>query len=67
VIRIRLNGAEREVASGTTVADLLRALDMPQEGVAVAVARRVVPRSAHAEQVIEEGDEVEVIRAVGGG
>ncbi|MBW1877176.1 MAG: sulfur carrier protein ThiS [Deltaproteobacteria bacterium] len=65
--RIRLNGEDHEIAPGTTIADLLRAMDMPSEGVAVAVERKVVPHSAHAEHVLEEGVEVEVIRAVGGG
>ena len=65
--RIQLNGEVREIAPGTTIADLLRALEVPGEGVAVAVERKVVPRSAHKEHVLEEGVEVEVIRAVGGG
>nr|MBA2320723.1 sulfur carrier protein ThiS [Deltaproteobacteria bacterium] len=36
-------------------------------GVAVAVDRQVVPRSAHAATPIRPGAEVEVLRAVGGG
>ena len=46
---------------------LLDELGMRREGVAVAVDRAVVPRSRHAETVLVEGSEIEVIRAVGGG
>ena len=43
---IQLNGTTREVDAGTTVEDLVRALDVSPEGrgVAVAVAAEVVPR-----------------------
>jgi sulfur carrier protein len=65
-VKIRLNGQEREVAESATVADLLLALGLGA-GVAVAVDRQVVPRSAHARTALAAGAEVEVIRAVGGG
>ncbi len=66
-MRIQLNGQERQVPDGTTLAELLAELDLPGEGVAVAVDRAVIPRGDHAEHRLTEGAEVEVIRAVGGG
>lgn len=65
-MKVRVNGQEREF-DGTTVAELLRALALDRDGIAVAVDRAVVPRSRHGEHALAEGAEVEVIRAVGGG
>lgn len=64
---ILLNGAEHRLEPDTTVAQLLVSLQLPSVGVAVAVDRRVVPRSEHAQTHLEEGAVVEILRAVGGG
>ena len=66
-VKIRLNGEERAVATGTTVASLLVELGLTRPGYAVAVDRAVVPRALHASTSLRDGAEVEVIRAVGGG
>lgn len=64
-MKITLNGQAREVTA-RTVAELLRELEAPLQGVAVAVNERVVRRAEH-EQALREGDKVELIRAVQGG
>ena len=67
-MNIRVNGAERELASGTTVDAVVRALGTePARGVAVAVDGEVVPRSAWEHTVLADGQELEVLRAVQGG
>ena len=38
-----------------------------REGTAVAVNMTVVPRRAHADTVLQAGDSVEIVQAVGGG
>ena len=64
---ILLNGREHTVEPGLTVAALLEHLAIPADGVAVAVGSEVVPRTRHRDRRLEEGDEVEIVRAVGGG
>ena len=64
---VTVNGRERELPRDTTVSLLLEALGIRPDGVAVAIGREVVPRSRHAEQVLAEGQQVEILRAVGGG
>jgi sulfur carrier protein len=65
-VGIYMNGATREIPVGCTVAGLLSILEV--EGrVAVAINRDVVPRSVHAEIELNDGDEVEILEAVGGG
>jgi len=63
----RINGFEREVPDGTTVAQLLRDIGATGMGLAVAVNERVVQRSLHEAMVLADGDAVEIIRAVAGG
>lgn len=65
-MKLRINGEEREVEAAT-VAELLRELAAPRDGVAVAVDEEVVPRARHGETALREGQRIEVIRAVGGG
>lgn len=62
-----VNGERQDVADDTTISALLLRMALDPDGVAVAVDRKVVPRSAHADTPLHEGAEVEVIRAVGGG
>ncbi len=64
---ITLNGETREVPHGTTVADLLGALEVPARHVAVEVNLELVPRARHAEQILRENDRLEVVTLVGGG
>jgi sulfur carrier protein len=66
-VRTTINGVERDLSDGTTVADLLRDLGAAESGIAVAVNDRVVSKRALAEVRLAEGDAVEIIRAVAGG
>jgi sulfur carrier protein len=66
-VNLQVNGKSATLETGTTVEDLLHALQLDPRGVAVAINHRVVPRSAIPEQGLKEADRVEIIRAVGGG
>jgi sulfur carrier protein len=61
-----VNGEEREVQQGLTVEGLLAQLNVPGEGVAVALNGQVVVRGDRG-RALQPGDRVELIRAVGGG
>jgi thiamine biosynthesis protein ThiS len=66
-VRISLNGEEREVPEGTTVASLVTALMLPAGRLAVEHNRRVVPKGEQAEVRLSEGDRLELVSFVGGG
>ena len=66
-MEIEVNGERRQLADGTTIADLLGAMEVRQPHVAVEVNLEVVPRAKHAETVLREGDRLEVVTLVGGG
>lgn len=66
-VTVTVNGAERAVAGGTTLAALVAALPGPPTGVAVAVNDAVVRRADWAATTLRDRDRVEVLTAVQGG
>ena len=66
-MEILFNGESRVVAEGTSVAGLLEQLEIQPRHVAVEVNLELVPRSRHAEQLLQAGDRLEVVTLVGGG
>ncbi|APU12471.1 MULTISPECIES: sulfur carrier protein ThiS [Actinoalloteichus] len=66
-MNVLINGVDRELADGATVADAVRACDAPRSGVAVAVDGVVVPRARWDEVVLRPADTVELLTAVQGG
>jgi sulfur carrier protein len=66
-MRLEVNGEAREVAEGTTVRELLVALALGDQLVAVERNEEIVPRAEHASAVLRDGDRLEIVRFVGGG
>jgi sulfur carrier protein len=66
-MHIQLNGEVFELSDGTTVAGLIDRLDLAGRRVAVELNLDIVPRSQHATTALREGDQVEVVHAIGGG
>ena len=66
-MRIRLNGEQRELSDGLSVADLVAHLELRPEQVAVERNGELVRRGEQAEARLQEGDVVEVVTLVGGG
>ena len=66
-IRIVINGEARSVAHGQSISELLRALEIAPERVAVELNRRIVKPGEWADTLVAEGAEVEIVQFVGGG
>jgi sulfur carrier protein len=66
-VTIVVNGQPREVADGTTVADLIATLKLGDRAVAVEVNLELVPRAKHIAHRLVEGDRLEIVTLVGGG
>jgi len=66
-IALTVNGETVRVATGSTVADLLRTLSLEPARVAVEHNLRVVPRAEHGAVRLNHGDRVEIVTFVGGG
>jgi len=63
---ITLNGAPHRTGA-TTIADLVRELELAPEKVAVERNGEIVPRSTLGEAMLAEGDVLEIVHFVGGG
>ena len=64
-VAARVNGEERALAVGTTIADLVPA--EWKQGVAVARNDEIVPRATWAATTVQPGDTIEIVRPVQGG
>ena len=66
-MHIQVNGERHELPDGQSVADLLQRLELTGRRLAVELNQDIVPRSQHASTLLAEGDQVEVVHAIGGG
>ena len=68
-MKIHVNGKDRDVHENLNITELLIELDIDpeQSGIAVALDREVIPKSAWKTTEVREDSHVEIIRAVQGG
>ena len=66
-ISIVLNGETRAARAGDTISDLVRALDLDPERLAVELDRRIVKRAQWATTTLPAGATLEIVQFVGGG
>lgn len=65
-MKLVINGTERDV-DAQNVAELVEALSMKGDRVAVELNREIVPRARWAESPLKDGDKLEIVHFVGGG
>ena len=66
-MNIILNGEQREIPDASTAAGLVELLELAERRIAMEVNLEIVPRSDYANYMLQEGDRVEVVHAIGGG
>ena len=64
---VTVNGEDRTLTDGATVRTLVTAMDLPDDGVAVAVDGAVVPGSNWDDTPLGAGAEVDILMVVQGG
>jgi len=64
---VTINGEQRRVPHGTTLAQLIAEVGLDPVKVAVERNLEIVPRSTFGEIVVEDGDNFEIVHFVGGG
>jgi sulfur carrier protein len=67
MIEIELNGAPHAVPAQHTLAQLVEALQLGGQALALAVNRQVVPRQRWPQVQLRAQDQVDIVRAIGGG
>jgi sulfur carrier protein len=67
MIEIELNGAPHRVEENQNLSDLIASLALPNQAMAVAVNRQVIPRQSWPQRLLHAADKVDIVRAIGGG
>ena len=69
-MHLSINGQDRnfeELAAGATVAELVVALGIQADRIAIEHNHEIVPRTSWAASPVSEGDRLEIVHFVGGG
>ena len=64
---LKINGEEKNIYSSVNLAELLLELEVVSPHCAIALNQEVVPSSKLKQTKIHDGDNVEIVHAVGGG
>lgn len=66
-MQVQVNGEAMELPAGATVAALVEKMALTGKRLAVEINEDIVPRSQHPKFVVNDGDRIEVVHAIGGG
>ena len=66
-MNIKVNGKEKALSEGASIAHLAHELQLPEKGVAIAVNNKMIPRPEWESFTIKENDSLIVIKAACGG
>ena len=66
-MQVAVNGEPLQLPEQSTLEDLIARLQLTGKRIAVEVNLEIVPRSEHASLVLQPGDRVEIVHAIGGG
>ena len=66
-MQIQVNGKQREVETGLSIAELLKQLELDPRYLAVERNLELIPRAEHASTLLADDDRLEVVTLVGGG
>lgn len=66
-MNIYINGQAQTHTLGLSVQDLIAQLDLANKRYALELNQSILPRSLYAQTLLNEGDQIEIIHAVGGG
>jgi sulfur carrier protein len=67
MIQVTVNGAAHRFDAPVNVVELLEKLDMAGKKIAVERNGEIVPKGLHRATLVENGDRLEIVVAVGGG
>ncbi len=67
MIKIKLNGKDKEINDRMSVSQFLEGLKINPEGVVVELNLQVLNKAEYESAYLKEGDNVEIINIVGGG
>ena len=66
-MQVAVNGEPLQLPERTTLQELIEHMQLAGKRIAVEVNLEIVPRSEHASHLLQQGDRVEIVHAIGGG
>ena len=66
-MQISCNGQQREVEADMSLASMLDSLSLPADSVVAEINMKIIDRDQYETTRLSDGDQVELIRFVGGG
>ena len=66
-LHVTVNGQREQLQSGFTLEELVDAHSPTRKGIAVAIDRVIVPKSAWRETLVTDGNVIEIVSAAAGG
>lgn len=66
-MQIQLNNELQTIEDGISIGQLIDRLELKRQFVAVELNQELIPREKHDDQVLAEGDQLEIVTLVGGG
>ena len=67
IMNILVNGVPHELPAETRLQTLIDQMKLAGKRYAVEVNQEIIPRTEHADHVLNDGDKVEIVQAIGGG
>jgi sulfur carrier protein len=62
-----VNGQQLEIEKSATADNLINQLNYQDQRIALEINEAIIPKSKHGKFELNEGDQIEIIKAVGGG
>lgn len=67
MVEIKVNGENKQFDQSITVANLVAQMGFTNKRIAVERNEEIVPKGMHENTMIEDGDVLEIVQAIGGG
>jgi sulfur carrier protein len=67
MIQISVNSQSQSIAPNTRLSDALIEWGFSNSKIAVAINQEFVPRSTYSERILMNGDQIDIVKPVGGG
>lgn len=66
-MKVQVNNKEVKITDASTIIQLTEQLELPSQGIAIAVNNKMIPRTEWNEFVLRESDNLVIIKAACGG
>ena len=66
-MRVKINGEHAQLESGLSLEAMLKSYRLKPEQVVIELNRKVPPKGEWAATILQDGDEVEIVKFLGGG